>query len=111
MRQHPLVGERILRSSPAFRSVAAIVRSTHEHWNGSGYPDGLEGEKIPLPARIIAVCEAYVAMTSERPYRSALTPELALAELESGAGTQFDPTVVRVLTAHVRDRLEAERAA
>jgi diguanylate cyclase (GGDEF)-like protein len=111
MRQHPLVGERILRSSPAFRSVAAIVRSTHEHWDGSGYPDGLEGEKIPLPARIIAVCEAYVAMTSERPYRSALTPELALAELERVAGTQFDPTVVRVLTAHVRDRLEAERAA
>ncbi len=111
MRQHPLVGERILRSSPAFRSVAAIVRSTHEHWDGSGYPDGLESELIPLPGRIIAVCEAYVAMTSERPYRSALTPELALAELERVAGTQFDPTVVRVLTAHVRDRLEAERAA
>jgi diguanylate cyclase (GGDEF)-like protein len=111
MRQHPLVGERILRSSPAFRSVAAIVRSTHEHWDGSGYPEGFAGEEIPLPARIVAVCEAYVAMISDRPYRRALPPEHALAELERCAGTQFDPTVVRVLTAHVRDRLEAERAA
>lgn len=110
IRQHTLVGERILRSSPAFRSVASIVRSTHERWDGSGYPDGLAGGEIPLPARIIAACEAYVAMITGRPYRSPLAPEDALAELERGAGTQFDPAVVRVLSAHVRDSL-AEHAA
>ncbi len=109
--QHPLVGERILRASPAFRSVATIVRSTHERWDGAGYPDSLAGEEIPLAARIIAACDAYVAMTSPRPYRPARSPEDAVAELERCAGTQFDPTVVRVLVANVRDSLEAEHAA
>jgi diguanylate cyclase (GGDEF)-like protein len=111
VQQHTLVGERILRASPAFRSVATIVRSTHERWDGTGYPDGLSGEDIPLSARIIAACDAYVALTNPRPYREACSPEDALAELESCAGTQLDPTVVRVLVAHVRDGLEAERAA
>jgi len=111
VRQHTLVGERILRASPALRNVASIVRSTHERWDGGGYPDGLAGDDIPLAARIIGVCDAYDAMTSTRPYRAALSPEEALVELERGAGTQFDPTVARVLSAHVRDRLEAERAA
>ena len=109
--QHPLVGERILRASPAFRSVATVVRSTHERWDGAGYPDGLAGDEIPLAARIIAACDAYVAMTSPRPYRPALSGEDALSELERCAGTQFDPTVVRVLAANVRDGLEAEHAA
>jgi diguanylate cyclase (GGDEF)-like protein len=109
--QHTIVGERILRASVALRNVASIVRSTHERWDGAGYPDGLAGEEIPLASRIIAVCDAFAAMTSTRPYRSAMTPEQALAELERGAGTQFDPNVVRVLTAHVRDGLEAEHAA
>jgi two-component system, cell cycle response regulator len=109
--QHTIVGERILRASVALRNVAAIVRSTHERWDGTGYPDGLAGDDIPLASRIIAACDAYSAMTSPRPYRDALLPEMALAELERGAGTQFDPEVVRVLTAHVRHGLEAEHAA
>ncbi len=110
VRQHTLVGERILRASPALRNVGAIVRSTHERWDGTGYPDGLAGEEIPLPARIIATCDAYDAMTSARPYRAARTPQEALAELMRFAGTQFDPTVVRVLAAQVLDGLEAEHA-
>jgi HD-GYP domain-containing protein (c-di-GMP phosphodiesterase class II) len=111
VRQHTIVGERILRASPALRSVAAVVRSSHEHWDGSGYPDGLEGEDIPLAARIVCACNAYDAMTSHRPYREALLPEDALNELMRLAGAQFDPNVVRVLVAHVRDALEAKRAA
>ena len=111
VRQHTIVGERILRASPAFRSVATVVRSTHEHWDGSGYPDGLSGEEIPLAARIVAACDAFVAMTSARPYRLAAHRRMRSNELERCAGTQFDPTVVRVLVAHVRDELEAEHAA
>jgi two-component system cell cycle response regulator len=109
--QHTLVGERILRASPAYQNVAAIVRSSHERWDGSGYPDGLAGETIPLASRIICVCDAYDAMISDRPYRAALSAEAALNEIERSAGTMFDPTVARVLVAHVRDRLEAEHAA
>jgi HD-GYP domain-containing protein (c-di-GMP phosphodiesterase class II) len=111
VRQHTLVGERILRASPALRSVASIVRSTHEQWDGGGYPDGLAGEEIPLAARIICACDAYTAMTSIRPYRPALTPNEALNELMRLAGSHFDANVVRVLVAHVRDRLQTEYAA
>jgi two-component system, cell cycle response regulator len=111
VRQHTIVGERILRASPALRSVAGFVRSSHENWDGSGYPDGLAGDDIPLAARIIRVCSAYVAMISHRPYRAALTEEEALNELMRLAGTEFDATVVRVFVARVRDEHEAERAA
>ena len=111
VRQHTIVGERILRASPALRSVASAVRSSQENWDGTGYPDGLSGEEIPLAARIVRACHAYVAMTSERPYRPALSTEDALNELMRLAGTEFDPNVVRVLVARVRDELEAERAA
>jgi two-component system cell cycle response regulator len=109
--QHTLVGERILRASPAFRSVATVVRSSHERWDGTGYPDGLAGEEIPLASRIVCAADAYAAMTSTRPYRPALEPADALLELERGAGAQFDPTVVRVLSSHIRDQLQSERAA
>lgn len=111
LRQHTIVGERILRTTPALRSVATIVRSSHEHWDGSGYPDGLTGEDIPLASRIVSACDAYDAMISSRPFREARSPDEALNELMRLAGDQFDPGVVRVLVAHVRDRLEAERAA
>lgn len=111
VRQHTLVGERILRASPRLWGVASIVRATHENWDGTGYPDGLAGTEIPHSARIIAACNAFDAMTSPRPYREALTSQEALAELESRSGTSFDPAVVRVLTALVRARLEAEQAA
>ena len=111
VRHHPLVGERILRASPAFRNVATIVRSTHERWDGAGYPDGLAGPEIPIASRIISACDAFTAMTSSRPYRAALTTDAALAELERVAGTQFDPAVVSVLAAHVRDGYPLERSA
>jgi diguanylate cyclase (GGDEF)-like protein len=111
VRQHTIVGERILRASPALRSVAGIVRSSHENWDGSGYPDGLVGEEAPLPARIIRVCSAYVAMISDRPYRQALPQEEALNELMRLAGSEYDPAVVRTFVAHIRDEHEAERAA
>jgi HD-GYP domain-containing protein (c-di-GMP phosphodiesterase class II) len=111
VRQHTIVGERILRASPALRSVATVVRSSHENWDGSGYPDGIAGDEIPLASRIIRACNAYVAMISNRPYRDALSGEEALNELMRLAGTDFDPNVVRVLVARVRDEQEAERAA
>ena len=111
VRRHTLVGERILRASPQLWGVASIVRATHENWDGTGYPDGLAGEDIPRSARIIAACNAFDAMTSPRPFREARTSQEALAELESRSGTNFDPAVVRVVTALVRARLEAEQAA
>jgi diguanylate cyclase (GGDEF)-like protein len=111
IRQHTLVGERILRASPAFRSIAPLVRSSHEHWDGTGYPDGLTGEEIPLGSRIIRAADAYVSLTTQRGHRTALSPAEALAVVESGSTKEFDPTVVRVLAAHVRDQIEAERAA
>ena len=111
VRQHTIVGERILRASPALRSVATVVRASHENWDGSGYPDGLAGEDIPLASRIIRACNAFVAMTSQRPYRDAMPVEDALDELTRCAGIDFDPSVARVLVARVRDEHEAERAA
>lgn len=94
VRQHTLIGQRILAGAPGMREVAGIVRATHERWDGAGYGDGLAQTSIPLAARIIAVCDAYAAMTSGRPYRRPVSPEAALAELRRCAGTQFDPDVV-----------------
>ena len=94
MRQHTVAGERIIASSPALSDVAPLVRSSHERWDGTGYPDQLRAEQIPQGARIIAVCDSYHAMTSDRAYRRALGTATALAELQAGAGTQFDPQVV-----------------
>ena len=94
MRQHPLLGERILNAAPALRPVARIVRATHERWDGGGYPDGLAGEQIPLSARIVAVCDAYEAMVTDRAYRSAISHVSACRELRREGGRQFDPAVV-----------------
>jgi putative nucleotidyltransferase with HDIG domain len=94
MRQHTVVGERILTSSDALADIGPLVRSSHERWDGGGYPDGLAGEQIPLGARIISVCDAFHAMTSDRPYRKAMSAEVAFAELRAGAGSHFDPQVV-----------------
>lgn len=98
IRRHTIIGERILAASPALTDVARIVRSTHEHFDGAGYPDGLSGDGIAIEARIIAVCDAHSSMTSERTYRPALSQVQALAELTHCAGTQFDPTVVELLS-------------
>jgi diguanylate cyclase (GGDEF)-like protein len=94
IRRHTLTGERILRAAPALAPVAPLIRSSHEHFDGSGYPDGLAGEQIPLASRIVAVCDAFDAMTSARPYRTAMSAEGALDELRRCAGGQFDPIVV-----------------
>lgn len=101
MRQHTVIGERLLARIPFFTGVHPLVRSAHERWDGRGYPDGLEGEGIPLGARVISACDAYHAMTSDRPYRRALPRERALRELREGAGSQFDPAVVRALLAEL----------
>jgi diguanylate cyclase (GGDEF)-like protein len=100
MRRHTLTGERILAAAPALVPVAKLVRSTHERWDGNGYPDGLAGEQIPLGARIIFVCDAYEAMVEERPYRTSMSPQEALAELRRCAGTQFDPRLVELFCDH-----------
>jgi HD-GYP domain-containing protein (c-di-GMP phosphodiesterase class II) len=94
MREHTVIGERILAAAPALKGVAALVRSSHERWDGDGYPDRLAGEEIPLGARIVAVCDAYHAMTTERPYSPGMSHDEAIAELRLCAGTQFDPAVV-----------------
>jgi diguanylate cyclase (GGDEF)-like protein len=94
MRRHTIIGERILLAAPALRSVARLVRSSHERWDGSGYPDGLSGVEISLGARIVAVCDAFDAMTTNRPYRHRIGDPAALQELRRCAGTQFDPEVV-----------------
>jgi diguanylate cyclase (GGDEF)-like protein len=99
MRRHTLIGERILAAAPALTDVARLVRSSHERWDGDGYPDGLVAESIPLGARVIAVCDAWDAMVSDRPYRRAMSHADALAELERCAGSQFDPAAVEAFKA------------
>ena len=107
MREHPVIGERILRAIPGMGAVARIVRHEHERWDGTGYPDGLEGDAIPVGARIILACDAYQAMTSNRPYRAALSHHMAVAELTANAGSQFDPKVVEALVGYLVDRRES----
>ncbi len=94
MERHTTVGEQILAPVEFLADVRPIVRHEHERWDGGGYPDGLRGEQIPLGARIVLVCDAFHAMTSDRPYRAAMSEADARAELRAGAGTQFDPRVV-----------------
>jgi HD-GYP domain-containing protein (c-di-GMP phosphodiesterase class II) len=96
---HPLFGGTILAPLRFLDDVKVLVRHHHEHFDGSGYPEGLRGEAIPLGARIINVCDAYDAMTSDRPYRKALSHEDAIAEIRAKTGTQFDPTIVAVFLA------------
>jgi diguanylate cyclase (GGDEF)-like protein len=112
---HTLVGERIIRSAPALAGVARIVRSSHEAWDGSGYPDGLCGDETSLGARIVAVCDAFEAMISDRPYRPKRTVDEALVELQRCGGSQFDPTVVAnfcaIVAARDNDRTAATKLA
>jgi putative nucleotidyltransferase with HDIG domain len=97
MRRHAELGAEMIAKVPGLEPVAPLVRSHHERWDGRGYPDGLEEDDIPLASRVISACDAFHAMTAERPYRAALGVEEALAELTDGAGTQFDPAVVGAL--------------
>jgi len=102
MKRHPEIGYRMLSEVSFLRELAEVVRCHHERYDGQGYPRGVSGEKIPIAARILSVLDAYVAMTSERPYRKTRTHEDAMQEVLRHAGTQFDPVVVRALA-------EAER--
>jgi diguanylate cyclase (GGDEF)-like protein len=113
MRQHTIVGERIAGAAPALAYVARLVRSTHERHDGGGYPDGLAGDDIPLGAQVVFVCDAFDAMTSDRPYSAALCVEDALVELRRCSGTQFRPEVVDAFTAAwaLRQRTPAALAA
>ncbi len=101
MAEHPVIGERILRGIGGFAPVADIVRHEHESFDGSGYPDGLAGEQIPIGSRIILACDAYHAMTSDRPYRARMSHADAFRELRRCAGGQFDPRVTEALVARL----------
>jgi two-component system cell cycle response regulator len=111
IRRHTLIGERIVAAAPALKHVALLVRSSHERWDGGGYPDALAGDAIPLGARIVAVCDSFDAMTGDRPYRAGMDDGAALAELERCAGSQFDPAVVRAFAREWAARSAAAVAA
>ena len=99
--KHTLVGERVLAAAPALREVAKVVRSSHEDWDGSGYPDGLAGEEIPLASRVIRVCDAYSALIESRAFGGPSSEAEALAELRRGAGSEFAPDLVELFAREV----------
>ena len=105
MRTHPELGAQMLASVEELAHLAAAVRAEHERWDGCGYPDGLSGEEIPIASRIVLACDAFHAMTSDRPYRAALGREAAIGELERGSGSQFCPATLEALLGKI-DRVE-----
>jgi diguanylate cyclase (GGDEF)-like protein len=110
MRQHPVIGQRILAGIPELCAVSDAVRGEHERWDGGGYPDGLAGEQIPLASRIVFACDAWHAMTSDRPYRPAMSRSDALRELRENAGSQFDPDVTAALLEILGEEPEVDEA-
>ncbi len=111
IRTHTIEGQRMLANIGGFmRDVGEVVRSSHERFDGDGYPDGLAGEAIPLESRIVFCCDAYNAMTTDRPYRDALPTSAAIAEIRANSGTQFDPRVVDALLERVEAPLDAYSA-
>jgi diguanylate cyclase (GGDEF)-like protein len=103
MRQHPQMGEQILKEAAQIQDLVSAVLYHHERWDGKGYPEGLAGEQIPIMARVICILDAYRAMLSDRPYRKALSHSEAIAELKSGAGSQFDPSLVELFIQDLRE--------
>ncbi len=110
MRRHTVIGAQVFSGieSPLMRLAREIALNHHERWDGSGYPNGVAGEEIPLGARIVSVADVYDALTHERPYKKAWPEEVAVAEIEANSGSQFDPTVVEVFLA-VLEVLEHSR--
>ena len=104
IKDHPVIGERIIHSLDFLETVRKIIRHHHERWDGAGYPDGVAREDIPLLSRIMAVADSYDAMTTARPYRGALSPEKAVAELKNCSDSQFDPRLVEVFLEILRDQ-------
>jgi putative nucleotidyltransferase with HDIG domain len=112
IREHPKIGAKLLLRVTTLREAIPYVLYHHERWDGTGYPSGKRGEEIPVEARVLAIADAFDAMTSDRPYRNALSREEALAEVERCAGTQFDPKIARVfLEVFGHDTADDVRAA
>jgi ribonuclease P protein subunit RPR2 len=103
MRNHPIIGAQIVAPIGFLADAVELIRHHHERYDGTGYPDGLAGEDIPLAARVFSVADSFDAMTSDRPYRGSIGIERALAEIRGGAGTQWDPEVVRVFVQMIED--------
>ncbi|MBL7183596.1 MAG: HD domain-containing protein, partial [Anaerolineae bacterium] len=111
MRKHPEIGASIVGRFPFFRSGQELILHHHERYDGQGYPKGIENDSIPIGARIIAVADAFDAMTSDRPYRRALPLNVVLRELEKNKGIQWDPQVTDALTGILRQELEGQRTS
>jgi len=111
MRNHPIIGAQIVTPIAFLSGAVDLIRHHHERFDGTGYPDGLRGERIPLAARVFSVADSFDAMTSDRPYRGAIGVERALAEIRGGAGTQWDPEIVRVFIQMIEDDPPAEDEA
>jgi HD-GYP domain-containing protein (c-di-GMP phosphodiesterase class II) len=110
MRSHPIVGADIVAPMGFLAETVSLIRHHHERFDGSGYPDRLRGEAIPLTARIFSVADSFDAMTSDRPYRDSIGIERALEEIRGGSGTQFDPEVVRAFVEMIEDRPDPDLA-
>lgn len=110
MRNHTVVGEQIIRSVPELSAVARLVRHSHERWDGGGYPDGLSGEQIPLGSRIVFCADAFQAIRSDRPYRTARTARAAVSEVKRDASSQFDPDVAAALVKAAQRKRNTDHA-
>jgi two-component system cell cycle response regulator len=106
MEAHSVTGQKILERKPALLSIGPLVRATHERWDGNGYPDRIKGSAIPIPSRIVSVCDAFDAMNNPRPYRTSKSIDSTLDELRRGSGTQFDPGVVEPFCALFENRID-----
>jgi len=106
MQEHTLIGQEMLERRPELLPIGPLVRATHERWDGTGYPDGLSGGAIPLPSRIVAICDAFDAMTRPRSYSDAMSIPAALHELQECAGSQFDPGAVPVFSRLFESRFD-----
>jgi HD-GYP domain-containing protein (c-di-GMP phosphodiesterase class II) len=106
--EHPVLGAEFLKPVRALKEICEILENHHERWDGTGFPQGIKGEDIPLPARIVSVVDSYHAMISDRPYRPAMTHEQAVANLRKGAGSQWDPFLVDIFVTVLANLQAAE---